>query len=68
MKARIRSSYAAALNSQSASLSLLNENAVFLEATQKASAFLILIPDLRVFGMARRIPLPKCGIIRHNSR
>ena len=50
MKARIRSSYAAASNSQSASLSLLNENAVFLEATQKASAFLILIPDLRVFG------------------
>ena len=59
MKARIRSSYAAALNSQSASLSLLNENAVFLEATQKASAFLILIPDLRVFGSRRDRQFPR---------
>jgi hypothetical protein len=50
MKARMRSPYAAALNSQSASVALLASNAVFLEATQNGMAFLIQIPDLCVFG------------------
>jgi hypothetical protein len=50
MKTRMRSSYAAALNSQSASLARLAQNAVFETSGKKAIRFLILIPDLRVFG------------------
>jgi len=46
----MRSSYAVALNSQSASLARLAANPGLLESTQNATGFLILIPDLRVFG------------------
>lgn len=45
----MRPSYATALNSQSASLALPAQNAAF-ETSGKAIRFLILIPDLRVFG------------------
>jgi len=49
MKGRMRSPYAVALNSQSASLALLAPNAAF-ETGEKSDWFLILSPDLRVFG------------------
>src|SRR4029453_17954574 len=50
MKTRMRSCYATALNSQSASLARLAQNAAFENSGKKAIRFLILIPDLSVFG------------------
>jgi len=50
MKTRTRASYATALNSQSASLARLALNAAFETSGKNAMRFLILIPDLRVFG------------------
>ena len=50
MKARTRSSYAAALNSQSALPTLLERTRFVRKRGETCSIFFILIPDLRVFG------------------